>query len=445
MKLSLALIAVAAPAVAAVSPKKVSLKKRPISKTDLPAADINAQSRTGNRLLSKARRLDGGEEAQTWVANYSLKFDSCVQSADYYGGYFADQNENQNNYGDGNGNYDGQYNANYQNGDNGNNQYNSYYNNEQRNDYQGVYEQKLVKFKLCPSDSSCWSCKNGAEYVVELGEYVDAVLEAQMSAQEYACENVRENCNCEDAYSDEQCEYSCFENAGLTSCADAEVEGEFDLQAAVECTEVEVDETIAQTFYANELRASNSGNQYYSGEDQADVDAKLYVGPYCSANGKKILLGAFREETCSFKAPDGLYEATNYGTSLPNNNLVDNKCISCKVPQTTEWANYYEQEQEAPEVTEVCAALYESAGKCEEGLTGYVPYRDTMGCTFIQSLKSPSGIRSALSFGSKNVTAGVFAGLFAATTAALAALSLVLYKRNQRQNVSLVGGDAIIA
>lgn len=449
MKLILVLTAAATPAV-------VSAKRVASPNTELPAANIKAATKTGNRILSKARRLDGGDADQTWISGYSLKFHSCVASQDYYGGYFADQDgngANNYNYNNADGNYDGQYNANYQNGeynanaygDNGDNNYNGngYYNNEERNDYQGMYQQKLVHFKLCPSDS-CWSCKNGADYVVELNDYVDAILEAKMTAQEYKCEQVRENCNCDGASSEESCQYSCFQNAGLDECAEAMYDNEFDVQEAIECMQVEIDEDIAKSFYMNaDMSANQANGNYYAqnGENGGDMD-KLYIGPYCSANGKKVLLGAFRDETCSFPAPDGIYEAVNYGESLPyaKKSMVDSGCITCKVPREVDYENYYDQNQEPDEVTDACAALYEVAGKCEEGLEGYMPYRDNMGCNFISTLKTSS----ILSMPSANIPAKVFAGIFAVTTAALAALSLVLFKRNNRQNVSLAG-DAVIS
>ena len=59
---------------AAASAKKTARKG-----IDLSTADVKADSKVGNRLLSKARRLDGdNEEAMSWVAGYSLKFHRSV-------------------------------------------------------------------------------------------------------------------------------------------------------------------------------------------------------------------------------------------------------------------------------------------------------------------------------------------------------------------------------
>lgn len=228
---------------AAASAKKTARKG-----IDLSTADVKADSKIGNRLLSKARRLGGNdEEAMRWVSGYSLKFhrsvaqfatcflrftnfvsqipsllgrlhfhriNSCAASQDYYGGYFQDNEGNADAY---------QYNGQYEQGQGDENQQaanaygegeygNGYYQNEQRNNYEGMYEQKLVHFKLCPTDN-CGSCPNGADYVVDLAEFVDTFLEAKMTAEEYNCEQVRENCYC----GDNQYEYQCLQNCNANS------------------------------------------------------------------------------------------------------------------------------------------------------------------------------------------------------------------------------------
>ena len=154
----------------------------------------------------------------------------------------------------------------------------------------------------------------------------------------------------------------------------------------------------------------------------------------CSADGKKILLGVFVEETCSYSAPTGIYEALHYGESLPyaKKSLVGSGCTSCKEPSNIEDQNNWDQE-DADSVLEVCSNLYSTAGKCEEGLSGYSAYRDNSGCEYIKSLKNPA----IISMGSTNIPAKVFAGIFGVTTIALAALTVSLCRQKHRQNVSL--------
>jgi len=437
MKIPIALILTATPV--------VSGRKN----VDVSNTEIKADSKVGNRLLSKARRLDNnnGDEVMTWVSGYSLKFHSCVASQDYYGGYFANNNQDNanqyNDYADGY-NYNGN-NQNYQ-GD--------YYQNEQRYDYQGMYEQRLVHFQLCPTNS-CRRCKNGADYVVDMNEFVDAAVEARLTAEEYNCERVRENCYCDNAYSEEQCLYQCYKNSGFDYCVEAEQQKQqdngFDLQEVLECSQMDFDEEALETYnyQKNYQRANKNQGQYY-GEDwynqQNQQNDEFYVGPYCSANGKKILLGVFTEETCTFPAESGLYEALNYGASLPysKKSLVDYSCISCKEPKDVDYQNYYDAQDE-DDVTDVCARLYEEAGKCEENLgggSGYFPYRNNLGCNFIKTLKTPSVFSS---IAPSSVPAKVFAGIFAATTVALGAFAALTYKRSRRQNVSLASESNMIA
>jgi hypothetical protein len=105
-------------------------------------SEIDATSPIGRSLLSKARALENADADFTWVSGYSIKFVKCATSQDYYAGQY---------FGGGNGN-------------------NNNKNNENRNRYGGMYEQRLVHFKLCPS-SSCSSCEGGGDYVIDLVSY----------------------------------------------------------------------------------------------------------------------------------------------------------------------------------------------------------------------------------------------------------------------------------
>lgn len=102
---------------------------------------------------------------------------------------------------------------------------------------------------------------------------------------------------------------------------------EFDLQEAMECRRLDVDEEAAQYYaYQNNMNNGNWNNQQ-NGQQQME----FFVGPYCSSDGMSILLGVFMDEVCSFEAPSGVYERFNYGQSLPysSESLISNECISC--------------------------------------------------------------------------------------------------------------------
>ena len=164
------------------------------AKTIVPDFDVKADSKLGQKLLSKARALNE-ERDVTWVANYSIKYRGCsslVQLANEMNGG-----------GEGEG---------------------------------LLYTQNLVKFSLCPSDSSCESCKGGADYVVNMMEFIDAWTENKMNTLERTCENIRENCYCNNNYNDDQaCENQCFMDAEMTECIQYEGEEEFEIQRYLEC------------------------------------------------------------------------------------------------------------------------------------------------------------------------------------------------------------------
>lgn len=205
-------------------------------------------------ILSRRRLFIVFCSYQSLIGWLDLLFYRCTSSQDYYGGYFADNAAA----GDG------------ENADGGN----YYYNNEQREDYQGMYVKQMVHFRLCPT-GQCTFCQNGADYVVDLSVFIDAYLEGKMTAMQYKCEQVRENCYCDNAYNADACLASCMTNAGLGE-SDCVEEGNgnnnnFSVQAAVECTQLEVDETAMQAFYY----ASGNGQQ----QNGQNGQQALFVGP----------------------------------------------------------------------------------------------------------------------------------------------------------------------
>jgi len=398
---------------------------------------IHANSRVGKNLLNRARRLDGGNGEMTWAVNYSLKFEKCAATTDYYS-YGNQDNQNQNN-------------AN------------------------GLYEQRLVHFKLCPTDSCSSGCKEGADYVIDMNEFVQSYLEHQQEAQEQECERVANNCYCENANDDEACEAQCYVNAGIyEQCVEqdnqnnnGEQEEEFELEQALECANLDIDEDAMQYYKYNQ----NGGNNNYNynnnnnNNNNGQQELELFVGPYCSANGKSINLGVFMDEYCSSSAPEGIYEKTHYGKALPysSESIVSNDCISCMRPAEDDGNNNnnnnnnnnqnynngdynynqnQNQNQEEPEVLEMCESLYEEAGKCESNLNVYGVYANTMACDFIKGLGKTS-VFSSLGDVLVSATPTVLAVLFATSTLIFGGVSYHFHKKLQRQSVGLVhsGGN----
>ncbi|MGK3747382.1 MAG: hypothetical protein ACI90V_014246 [Bacillariaceae sp.] len=79
--------------------------------------------------------------------------------------------------------------------------------------------------------------------------------------------------------------------------------------------------------YGNQNSNSNSGG--------VDLYRSYWLGPMCSPkDGKSIFLAAFYDAGCTSYAGTGVYEAFNYGYSLPFESepiVTLNDCISCLV------------------------------------------------------------------------------------------------------------------
>jgi hypothetical protein len=170
------------------------------AKSFVPSSDIAADSKLGNSLLSKAtvvtaaRHLEQDRDV-TFIANYQLKYLGCnsLPAIGQEGG----------------------------------------------EDGSMLYTQNLVRFALCPASDSCSVCKNGGEYVVNMMEFVDSYTEAKLEEQEYACEMVRENCYCDNADDETNCETACYTTAGMEYCIDYEDEdgdNDFEIQRYLECS-----------------------------------------------------------------------------------------------------------------------------------------------------------------------------------------------------------------
>ena len=360
-----------------------------ISEQQLSSVSIPATSRIGNRLMSKARRLEqNGDDAYTfsWVKDYSIKFNSCHTTFEFRADASGSNDEE---------------------------------------DSAPVESMRLVSFKLCPTNadetlgqydymSSCGNCRNGAEYLVEMREFLEAYLEFQMTQKEYNCEMVKENCGCEDddQYDDDQtCYDTCYAAAGLDYCdefasndGDDNNDYEFDLYENLECENV------------------------MDNDDDSNT-ARLYVGAYCSNNGKNIYLGEFTDRQCTQKAEAGSYYGL-FGQELPyqDTSIVDSdKCLSCLEPvEYDDDAN--NDNADGDQVREICEELYDRSAKCEQNLADGVTYSKSNGaCDYLHNIL-PRAERVVT--GKTGLTASTFfAGLFFVSTVAVAAWAVTLYRK----------------
>mmetsp|Transcript_17886 Transcript_17886/g.29300 ORF Transcript_17886/g.29300 Transcript_17886/m.29300 type:complete len:395 (+) Transcript_17886:41-1225(+) len=365
---------------------------------EVPMNDIAVNSKLGGNIMSKARRLDGNAnngEAGAWVAKYSIVFQRCAVSNEY----FAFEGENQD-----------------------------------RNNWQ--QQQKLVHFKLCPSSNTS-SCNNGANYAVPMEDFVEMYIQSMMTAQEYNCEITKQNCYCENANDDEACENQCYYTAGFDYCIENQNNNNnnqayvFELEQAQRCGRMEVDVDEDTLSYWLQQNGATSSYNMYGGNNQGQMG--LFIGPTCSSNGKSIFLDVFTDEWCSIKAPKGAFAKFSYGQELPysKTSLIDSKPISCKEPQDANQQNQNDYQDE-DEVVEVCERIYETAAKCEEKLpSGTTYYPNTYGCTLIKSLKAPGKA-------GKGSAAKIWVSILAILAVGGAGAAYYFHEKSKRSNVALV-------
>jgi hypothetical protein len=345
---------------------------------------IPVDSKAGAKLMKEARALNNNnEEENTWMAKFDLKFDSCYSMPQV--GRVEGGQENEANLG----------------------------------------MEHIVKLKLCPSDyctDGQNKCSGSAEYLVQMAEYVQSYVEMKEELREQACEDVRENCYCNDNQDDEACEAQCFTDKEMEYCIEDENEEEFNLEEYLECGEMP---------NQNNNNNNNNNNQYF-------------IGPLCSKNGKSIHLGVFNDEGCINQVDDSIYSSANYGADLPytDESIVQPDCISCKEIDENEDDNnnnnnnnYYEE----PKVAEICEQMYEEAAKCEENTGSIGPYyKSNEACTYIH--KTLPKLAKVYRGGGTTSAATAFAWIFGISTLALAGIIFYMYKNPAKIALASQGG-----
>ena len=103
---------------------------------------VSAHSKAGRKLLSKARRLDEDNDVDySWLPGYTFQFQKCYS----WEAYGREENEN---------------------------------------------KEKSIVFRACPQGDCSSNCKYGADYIVQLRDYVETYTEAKQNLKEYNCEMV---------------------------------------------------------------------------------------------------------------------------------------------------------------------------------------------------------------------------------------------------------------
>lgn len=282
--------------------------------------------------------------------------------------------------------------------------------------------QNLVKFRLCPVDSCNRNCKG--QYIVSMNEFIGAYMDYKKENLEQACENVQENCACnDDAVDDQKCENQCYVDAGLDDCVEEEGQEEFEVERFMECDEMEAQNNNYRDYY------------YVNG---VKVYRQFFIGLKCANKGRGVYLDVFTDGGCSNPAPSGTFEKYNYGYSLPyqKTSMIDQECIPCKEVRDDEDDRYqddnYDDEQEV-NLIELCEETYEQAGKCEKDLD--IDYARNDECNFMKT--------TLLKYDTQTKTTSmgkIFAYIFFASTLGLAFMVYQL-QQGKTPKISLAGED----
>mmetsp|Transcript_9948 Transcript_9948/g.21688 ORF Transcript_9948/g.21688 Transcript_9948/m.21688 type:complete len:409 (+) Transcript_9948:80-1306(+) len=302
------------------------------------------------------------------------------------------------------------------------------------------------------------SCSGGHEgkYAVNMFEFIDSYTESMMEEREWECENYRENnCYCDNADDGEYCESMCLQNAGMSDCIENE-DGEeaFEVQRYLECAEMEAANDNNQNGNYNRYNNyqnnqnngnNNNGNNWAYNSEYPNWDGEYKIGPYCASDGKSIYLGTFYDDECTVPASKGYeaYKSMNYGQSLPyasESIMPTNACVDCvdkeamyENNQNGNYNNYNGNQWNNMEPREFCQQAYEGAAKCEvSGGSWYYP--TTTGCDFINKYLPilSSTTPFSISSGGSSSSAVVFAWIFAITTILFGAYAYFLYRKIKR-------------
>lgn len=287
-------------------------------------------------------------------------------------------------------------------------------------------------FRLCPTDD-CATCSESVfgRYVAEVEQYLEYTVAEQQKIMEYTCENCDEECNDNDddnGIACTGCGKTCNELQNL------EANGYIDAANYIQCQKLQVQRNDNNN---NENENENADNEEEGDEEDKEEDKDeeeedkegeedkdegerkledqgndddelvLYIGPRCSRDGSRVLIGLFSDEDCLEPYTDAdpedflggtlSYHYLAHTSSNDDSSSSSSSCLSCKESEEDEDAA---DDADADDVNEMCEGLYDISAKCERkyGLNGFVNENRAQGeyenqianefmvCNFIESL-----------------------------------------------------------
>jgi hypothetical protein len=367
-------------------------------------SSIKADSKLGLSLLSQARQVaqqnnnnNANQVDTTWISGYALKFQGCHHIS--------------------------QWNPNV----------------DQEEDVR-IETKRLARFRLCPvnscSSNSGGGCTKGyGDYIVDMDVFLQSFMENKRQVQEEACDTYAQyNCNCQDngddGYNEEECMQKCFYNAGMSECIQQNNSNQ---------NQNNYNQKIDVNDYLECSAYRAGGGRRLENNANGNGNVEYFIGPYCSDQGGKIVLGMFTDDSCTEFADEyggrTTFESMT-GMSLPyaSESMVDTKCYSCEGEQRNNGGYYVDQAKEA------CADMYVYAGKCETQLSSALGSSavNENACTYMEGIKITRSNGIIISgAATANKVASAFIGIFSVSFVLLGSYVYYLKTKLDRGSVNL--------
>uniref|UniRef100_A0A7S2VAE3 Uncharacterized protein n=1 Tax=Entomoneis paludosa TaxID=265537 RepID=A0A7S2VAE3_9STRA len=355
--------------------------------------DISADSELGEKILSKARRVN--DQAEADAGNYYYE-----DNGYYYGG--VNYNPNNANNGQGaNQEAEAQWYMNWQLAGSKwlkgyaikfQGCYDTYKWNYEAEDAEDVRlkVQHLVRFRLCPIEYCGTNSQNGCrnnygEYIIDL----DTFLESYIAAKEVYLEWQEQV-----AYDQEwaEGEYAEGEEEGEWNY---NAEADFDLETYMYCQDSGIQMQAGDYAQVYGYEMGDNEDYNYNGQDNNwNGDGNYYIGPYCGSQGGTINMGFFKDEDCTIPADKNggaeMYLALT-GSYLPfsDRSLIEYDCFACREPDYNN--NAGDDADDDDDISDVCEVAYLKSGKCEQNLPKWAfnayKQKNNDACNYIDGVK----------------------------------------------------------
>ena len=157
-----------------------------------------------------------------------------------------------------------------------------------------IQMQRLVHFRLCPSNQCSSSSQNGCkrsygDYVVDLTTFLSGYVPAVEYSRKLECGNASNSCSCENNddgdESEYECKSKCFSKKNLSYCMDALKQELYEGKYGKDIYGISLEDFSGK---CERLGSNDSGDN--------NEELNYFIGPYCSDKGDQIFMGLFVDD-----------------------------------------------------------------------------------------------------------------------------------------------------